>query len=321
MAVYTKLSNNDINSILHNYKIGSLDNAAEISAGVENTNYLLTTTTGKYILTIFEKRVNRKDLPFFIDLMNFLAQNSFPSPKILANHKSYIFNFKAKTGVIISFLTGDIAENVTLNDDILFNLGNKLGQMHNLTAKFPLKRANDFALNGIEKLFQTVKLKRLLQDEEQNLSINIINNFKSHNLTNLSKAIIHADLFPDNIFVNADKICGVIDFYFSCHDYINYDIATTINAWCFDDKLNFNLTFLNKLLKGYNFIKPLSAADKKYLYDFCLLTALRFYLTRIYDKFHQPRNSNNIAKNPDEFLQRIKFWLNFTEMPRILEEI
>ncbi|MFZ8865117.1 MAG: homoserine kinase [Rickettsiales bacterium] len=321
MAVYTKLNNHDLNAILANYNLTKLISASEINAGVENTNYLLTTKTAKYVLTIFEKRVNCQDLPFFINLMNFLATNSFPAPQILTQNNSYIFNHNHKNGIIITFLPGNIADKITLNKEILFNLGQKLAELHILTTKFPEKRASDFTPNKVIKLFTSIKEKNLLDPQEITLIANIIDNFSAIDLTKLSQTIIHADLFPDNVFLNNNTICGVIDFYFSCYDHLNYDLATTINAWCFDQNINLNQDLLINFLQGYNLTHKLKLIDKKYLLDFCLFTAVRFFLTRLYDKFHQPKDANITAKIPEEFLKRIYFWHNFKDFDKILNNI
>jgi len=312
MAVFTRLEHEDIKAILLNYKIGDLVSFKEISEGVENTNYLIETTNGKHILTIFEKRVSKKDLPFFLGLMDYLSTNNFPSPKIHRNDSGNLtFNFKAKTGVIISFLEGIIVEKTELNDEIILKAGAKLADMHNITQSFSARRENEYTLKGITKLFQGLKLKRAIPAEHEALVKEKINYLQTRDFSELPKGVIHADFFPDNVFAQNNQITGVIDFYFACYDYLNYDIATTINAWCFDKEHNFKEETANNLLSGYESIRKLSAREKYYLKDFCLLTSIRFYLTRTFDKTYQNKNANVTIKNPNDYYKRLEFFSNF----------
>jgi len=311
MAVFTRLDQEDFKAILHNYDIGDFVSSKEISEGVENTNYFLETSNGKYVLTIFEKRVNKRDLPFFLGLMDFLSEHKFPSPEIHRCDESLTFNYKAKTGIITSFLSGTIAEKTDITELTIQKIGEKLANIHNLTKNFEKTRDNEYTLMGITKLFQNLKIKRAIPEEQENLVKERIQLLQSRDFSEMKKGIIHADFFPDNVFLQNDSVTGVIDFYFACHDYLAYDIATAINAWCFDSNNVFQQGYADQLLAGYQKIRRLSTRERYYLKDFCSLTAVRFYLTRLHDKTFQDKGALVTIKDPDEYYKRIEFFNQF----------
>jgi homoserine kinase type II len=320
MAVYTKLTDNDIVNILQNYDIGKLESYQEIMAGVENSNFLLKTSQKKAILTIFEQRVNLVDLPFFFNLMNHLVSKSLPCPQIyLHNNSNFTFALKLnnniiKTGAIISFLNGKALSSQEIQVVHCDNLGKMLAKLHLAGSDFKQKRSNDFNLLGINNLYQKLLKSNLITNHNQFIIEKIFFRFTENNhYNNLPKGIIHADLFPDNIFFINHEISGIIDFYFAAQDYYIYDLAITINAWCFNHKQRFSWRLFNALCNSYNNSKKLTSQELEGLQDFCLLAALRFYLTRLYDKSNRKKGDLVEIKDPDEYLQKILFFQKLTE--------
>ena len=315
MAVITKLSHTDIDSILKQYNVGSFIGAEPVLAGVENTNYIIKTEDSKYILTIFEKRVSKQDIPFFISLMEYLANDNFPVPHVIENqNNSRIFSYNAKTGIILSFLEGkSIMQDISL--DHAKEFGSLIGNMHNSCTKFSAKRSNSLDLQGCKKLFQELVTRRAVDENEHNL-INEILHTELYPLSQIddeiAKGIVHGDLFPDNIFFLDAKISGLIDFYFASYDFLIYDLAIAINAWCFDNDIRFNKERALTIINSYNAVRPLTAAERNHFRSFCLLAATRFYLTRLYDAFHGAASSSHITlKDPAEFLSRIHFFMQW----------
>jgi homoserine kinase type II len=308
MAVYTKLSENDIKIILSKYDLGELTKFSEISKGVENTNYFIFTENNKYVLTIFEKRVNKADLPYYLGLMDHLHHKQFPVPEILKNNDhSLTFSYKSKTGIIISFLDGQLAEG-NIDQIKIIELGEKLAKMHLLTEDFELRKDNNFNRQEIKKLYDLLRIKRFVPEEAKNLIEPKLEQLLKKDFSKIAKGTIHADLFPDNVFFKNNHINGVIDFYFSCFDYLIIDLAICINAWCFDDNNKLNIVYAKHLLNHYTNFRKLSQIEIEALNDFCLMASLRFYLTRLYD-FHHTKNSSNVEiKDPKFYLEKFTFF-------------
>ena len=314
MAVYTKLTHTDIENILQNYDIGQLIEYQEIITGVENSNFLLKTDQTQAILTIFEQRTKNEDLPFFFNLMNHLAKKSFPCPQIY-NYKNnnLNFNFYLKSGVmkkgaIASFLIGKALDG-NIAPIHCQKLGQKLANLHITTQDFTEKRNNHFDLIGIETLYQALNKENLIPDEIIQIINKIFIKLKNNNFSNLEKGIIHGDLFPDNVFFIGNNITGIIDFYFAAYDYYIFDLAICINAWCFDQNKEFYPKLFTELFTGYNSIRPINNLELLAIKDFCLLAAIRFYLTRLYDQ-NKIIDTHHIveAKDPNEYLNKILFF-------------
>ena len=234
MAVYTKLNQNTLENILSNYDLGKLDDFKGIEEGIENTNYFLSLNKKKFILTIYEKRVKSKDLPFFSELMTSLNKANFKCPIPILNKKNKsITEFKGKNLMIVSFLEGKAKQN--LSPDNCKSIGVEIAKMHQLTKNFSFKRKNDLSIDSWRGLFGAVKdqCSKIHKDLpiliEENLS-DVEKNWPK----DLPKGIIHADLFHDNIFFLKDNFSGIIDFYFSCEDFFAFEIAICFNALCFD---------------------------------------------------------------------------------------
>ncbi len=313
MAVHTKLLKKDISDILGYYKIGNLLNFSGIKDGIENTNYKVKTTKDYYILTIFEERVNKKNLPFFLSLMLSCNKKKICCPKPILDTKGKLTNnFNQKKIAIFSFLNGKSKKNWTeLN---CFELGKRLGQFHSINRSFKEKISNEFSLVFWKKIFKKMDrskldsvipgIHNLLKKELDIISLNWPKD--------LPKGIIHADLFPDNVFFKGKKISGILDFYFSCHDFLIYDLAITINAWCFI-KGKFNRFFFNQIIKGYQSKRILTEKEKNQFNIILRGASLRFLLTRLYDSVNKKKNSLVTLKDPKEYYSILTFHIQSQE--------
>ena len=251
MAVFTKVSKKDIENFIKNYSIGNLISFEGIVEGIENTNYKITTSNHHYILTIFEKRVNPKELPFFMNLQKELVAHGFDCPLPIENNKGTIINtIQNKSAVIISFLEGKQLQSILPNH--CKEVGSMIAKFTNITKTSKLKRENSLNLETWEAIVNKCKESK---DKSYDHYFKKLDNelvfLKNNWPTNLPTAIIHADLFQDNIFFIKDKISGVIDFYFSCEDFIAYELALAINAWCFDFKDGFQSKNYISLMEGF----------------------------------------------------------------------
>ena len=300
MAVYTKLNDQEVKEILANYNLPKLISHSEISEGVENSNFLLQNVGQKYVMTIFEKRVQQQDLPFYIKLMQHLRQKNIPCPDVIANkNNDYLFYFKNKTGLILSFVEGKTATEVS--KDICTQLGGFLASFHLAVADFPLSRTNDFSINKINDIFSQLTDK-IPHKQEKEIK-QILDDINQQELPNMPRGIIHADLFPDNLFFTNNKISAIIDFYFACTDYLIYDLAICINAWCFAEKDK-----IRSLIAGYEQVRPLNSAEKQHLKTMCQIAALRFFSTRLYDLHFSDPNALVQHKDPQEYFEKIIYY-------------
>lgn len=310
MAVYTHLSASEIAQLLLEYSIGSFISSKEITAGVENSNYLLTTTQNTYILTIYEKRVRIEDLPFYLKLMFHLNHHSISCPTPIATKKGDLFTtIKNKPCAIISFLDGQSSSSIS--NWQLKELGEAMGHMHLASSDFSMRTPNHFSLESWIKLNNQVKpkadsLKPGLA-EEINYHLQFI---QAQWPKDLPCGIIHGDLFPDNVFFQDNKLSGIIDFYFACYDFLMYDIAICLNAWCFEQGGDFNITKAKLMLTHYHKTRPISEAELNALPVLASGAALRFLLTRLYDWLHQSKDALVKPKDPLEYLQKLRFHHN-----------
>ena len=237
MAVFTKINKGDVNKIEKIFKLGKIENYNGIKKGIENTNYLLKFKNKKTVLTIFEKRVKKKDLPFFMKLMYGLSKLNIVCPKPIKNKKgSYLFKIKNKNACLVTFLKGKDKKQLSLSD--CNQIGKKVAELHKATNKLKISRKNSLSIKFLPKILNKI------DSSINKLSKNLKNRIKS-DLKKLSKdwpkklpnGIIHSDLFIDNIFFYKDKFYGFIDFYFSSTDFYAYELATCVNALCFDKKI------------------------------------------------------------------------------------
>ena len=236
MAVYTKINQRELSYIEDNFSIGKIKSFSGIKKGIENTNYLIKTKNKKIILTIFEKRVQKKDLPFFMDLMFSLSKQKIKCPEPIKNKKGkYLFKIKNKSACLVSFLKGKDKSKLNYNE--CFIVGKNIAQLHLASKKLNLYRKNDLSINSWGPLLKKID-KRInkLSSNLKNLMKRDLTEIRGKWPKKMPKGIIHSDLFIDNIFFNKGKFYGFIDFYFSANDFLAYELATCINALCFDKK-------------------------------------------------------------------------------------
>ena len=308
MAVYTKISDKDIILINKKFKLGKKIKFQGIKKGIENTNYLLKTEKGKFILTIFEKRVNNSDLPFFMKLMDLLSLRKIICPKPLKdNYGKYLFKIKNKRACIVSFLSGKDKNNLTYKN--CFEVGKNIAKMHKATKNFKIKRSNSMGINKLHPLLNSINFKKskLILSYKEFL-FNNLKEIKKNWPKKLPSGIIHADLFVDNIFFKNNKFSGFIDFYFSANDYFAYELAICINALCFDknkSKFILNKQKVNNLIKGYEKIRKISINEKNKLNILCKGAAIRYLLTRAYDYINTPKTALIKIKDPKEYYQKL----------------
>jgi len=315
MAIYTKISSKDIRSIDKKYNLGKIIHFKGIKKGIENTNYLLKTENKRFILTLFEKRVQKKDLPFFMNLMDKLSKYKINCPKPQRNKKgSFLLKIKNKTGSIVSFVEGK--DKLKLNAKNCYEIGKNIAKLHRASKKIKLYRKNSLSLKDWPKLLNKIGNKsKIISPNLNNLMKNSFLQIKNKWPKSLPYGIIHADLFIDNIFFKKNKFHGYIDFYFACNDFLMYEIAICINALCFDKKNNkfiFNKKKSTNLIRGYSKIRKFSVKEKKSLNVLCKGAALRYLLTRTYDYLNTPKNAVIKIKNPREYIQKLKVHNKFS---------
>ena len=307
MAVYTKINQKEIITINENFNIEKIISFKGIKQGIENTNFLLKSKKKKYILTIFEKRVLQKDIPFFMKLMDNLYSSRINCPKPLkTKDNKYLIKLKNKTACIVSFLEGKDKKILKTND--CYVIGKAVARMHIVTKKMTLNRKNSMGIRNLKPLLESIKFK---SKKFSNLKIFLKNNLEDINKNwpkQLPKGIIHGDLFIDNIFFKKNKLSGIIDFYFAANDYFMYEIAICINALCFDHKkrkFQINNKKIKNLIKGYESIKKISMKEKKSINILCRGAAIRYLLTRLYDYSNTPKAALIKIKDPNEYYQKL----------------
>ena len=314
MAIYTKISRNDEISIEKKFNLGKIISFKGIKKGIENTNYLIRSKNKKYILTIFEKRVRRIDLPFFMSLMDKLNHYNINCPKPQKNKAgNYVVNIKNKPASIVSFVEGKDKNKLKVND--CYEIGKNIAKLHIATKKIKLYRKNSMSLNSWPKLLNKIRDKcKKIDPNLNNLMKTSLEKIKKGWPRKLTSGIIHGDLFIDNIFFKNKKFYGYIDFYFSSNDFLIYEIAICINALCFDKKNRkfiFNKKKSKNLIKGYSSLRKLSKEEKNSLNILCRGAALRYLLTRSYDYLNTPKNAIIKVKNQHEYIQKLKFHNKF----------
>jgi len=307
MAVYTEVNETDLAAFLESYDIGTLLSYKGIAEGVENSNFLLRTTGGTFILTLYEKRVDPADLPFFLGLMDHLAEKGLNCPlPIHRRDGKTLGKLAGRPAALISFLDGAWPRRA--RPIHCRGVGRVLAQMHLAGADFTIPRANALSVPDWRPLWE---LSAPRADEvEEGLQAEIeaeLDNLEKNWPADLPGGVIHADLFPDNVFFIGEELSGVIDFYFACNDFLVYDLAICLNAWCFEADGAFNLTKGMALLDGYNSVRSLSEAETRALPLLARGAAMRFMLTRLYDWLMTPAGALVVKKDPLEYLRKIRF--------------
>lgn len=309
MAVYTELSHSEIGDFLSAYDLPGLKAADGIVSGVENTNYLITLDNGgKLILTLFEKRVDEQDLPFFAGLMEHVAGKGVPVPMPLrARDGRAIRQLKGRPALITAFLLGKSAS--AINTSHAAELGTFMARLHLAGKDYDKTRANSLSIQGWKEIAAKVMNRadeispRLADELHEEMSA-----IEAQWPHDLPRGIIHADLFPDNVFFDpGERLTGMIDFYFSCDDFLAYDIAICINAWCFEKDMQFNVTKARHLLSSYNAVRRLSEAELNALPVLARGAALRFLLTRTHDWIFRSEGALVKPKDPMEYFKKLQF--------------
>jgi len=308
MAVYTDVAADELAEFLKAYQLGELLSYKGIAEGVENSNFLLHTTSGYFILTLYEKRVAKGDLPFFLGLMTHLASRGISCPQpVKARSGEVLSTLAGRPAAIISFLEGIWPRKP--NAAQCAGVGEVLAQMHLAGADFPMCRANALSVSGWRPLFEQaapradevqIGLRDFIAAELEMLEGDIWPK-------NLPAGVIHADLFPDNVFFLGDRVSGVIDFTFACTDLLAYDVAICLNAWCFESDCSFNVTKARALLSAYGRVRKLSSAEENALPLLARGAALRFLLTRLVDLLNVPKGALVRPKDPLEYLRKLRF--------------
>lgn len=307
MAVYTDVSEPQLADFIGAYDIGELLSYKGIAEGVENSNFLLRTTAGTYILTLYEKRVNRSDLPFFVGLMEHLAERGLSCPlPVHTRAGESLGELSGRPAAIFTFLEGMWTRRPAPQH--CRAVGAALAGMHGKAADFPLHRRNGLAVADWRPLFESCGDR--VDGIEAGLAAEIgaeLDFVEANWPADLPKGVIHADLFPDNVFFLSGELSGLIDFYFACNDLLAYDLAIAVCAWCFEQDGSFNITKGRALIGGYASVRPLSAAELAALPVLCRGAALRFLLTRLYDWLTVPDDSFVTKKDPMEYLGKLRF--------------
>lgn len=307
MAVYTDFSDEELSEFIARYDLGAVLSVKGIAEGVENSNYLLATEAGQFILTLYERRVDPADLPYFLGLMEHLAEHGINCPLPVHSREGMALGTLAnRPAAIFTFLQGMWARRPRPNHCAM--VGKAMARLHLAGEGFALSRRNTLSVDGWRPLFEMCDGRADEIFEGLGAEISSELDFLESNWPrDLPVGIIHADLFPDNVFFLRDELSGVIDFYFACNDMLAFDLAIGINAWCFEADMSLNITKARALLTGYGSVRPLSSAEIDALPVLARGAALRFLLTRLYDWLTVPEGALVVPKDPREYYKKLRF--------------
>lgn len=307
MAVYTDITEIDLKHFLAQYDVGELTSYKGIAEGVENSNFLLHTTKDPLILTLYEKRVEKSDLPFFLGLMQHLSERGLSCPLPLPRRDGELLGeLSGRPAALISFLEGMWLRKPEAKH--CREVGKALAGMHLAGEGFDIKRPNALSLEGWKVLWE--KSAERADEVETGLEAEItaeLAYLEAHWPKDLPAGVIHADLFQDNVFFLGDELSGLIDFYFACNDLLAYDVSICLNAWCFEKDGSYNVTKGSALLEGYCSVRPLSDEEREAMPVLARGSALRFFLTRLYDWLTTPEGALVVKKDPLEYLKKLRF--------------
>jgi homoserine kinase type II len=307
MAVYTDVAAEELEAFLAGYAIGELLSYKGIAEGVENSNFLLHTSTGNFILTLYERRVAAADLPFFLGLMEHLAKCGITCPQPVKDRSGAMLGeVSGKPAAIITFLEGMWIRRPSGRH--CGALGEALARLHRAGADFAGKRANALSVEGWRPLYAAVASR--CDNVQPGLAAALAAELAQLEAAwprNLPQGVIHADLFPDNVFFLGDKLSGLIDFYFACTDALAYDLAICLNAWCFEADHSYNVTKGRALLQAYAAVRPLASSERQALPMLARGAALRFLLTRLVDWFDERGAALVRRKDPMEYFRKLRF--------------
>ena len=308
MAVYTKVSEAELTAFLENYDLGALVSFQGIREGIENSNYFVTTTAGRFILTLFEKRVKPDELPYFLNLMTHLNRKGIACPlTVVGKDGLNLRDLCGRKACLTTFLNGKSARDIT--PARCAELGAAMARMHLAGSDYPTDRANDLSVDGWAALLD--KIGAAADTVEAGLAKEMAADYadiKRDFPSGLPRGVIHADLFPDNVFFENGKLSGVIDFYFACNDALAYEVAICLNAWCFDaGSWRFNPDKARAMTAAYQSVRPLNAAEKAALPVLARGAALRFLLTRTFDWLNRVPDALVTPKDPAEYIAKLRF--------------
>ena len=307
MAVYPDVNEEQLAAFLEEYDVGTLLSYKGIAEGVENSNFLLRTSGGTFILTLYEKRVNREDLPFFLGLMDHLALKGLSCPLPIARRDGgHLGELAGRPAAMVSFLDGAWLRKPQAQH--CAEVGRALAAMHVAGSDFRIRRKNGLTVANWRPLWEGSRdradeVQPGLREEIDRELATLEKSWPA----DLPEGVIHADLFPDNVFFIGDELSGLIDFYFACNDFLAYDIAICLNAWCFEADGAFNLTKGMALIDGYISVRPLEAREAEALPLLSRGAALRFFLTRLHDWLTTPEGALVVKKDPIEYLRKLRF--------------
>lgn len=313
MAVYTDISDDELRAFVASYDVGEVVSSQGIAEGVENSNFAVRTTRGSFILTLYEKRVAERDLPFFLNLMEHLAARGVSCPTPLKTRGGETLrHLNGRPAAMVTFLEGLWPRRIAVRH--CSQVGEALARLHQAGADFPMRRPNALSVAGWGTLLDATRaeadsvkprLAAALDAEYQYLAANWP--------TALPVGVIHADLFPDNVFFLNDRLSGLIDFYFACTDALSYDLAVCLNAWCFEADGSLNVTKARALFQGYQAIRPLEARERAALPLLARGSALRFLATRLYDWLNHAPEAFVNPKDPLEYWAKLRFHQSVTD--------
>ncbi len=307
MAVYTAIDREALEGFLAAYDIGRPLELDGIAEGVENSNYRLRTERGCFILTLYEKRVDPEDLPFFLGLMDHLAARGVPCPTpIHGRDGASLRRLCGKPAALVSFLEGKSPQRIHAAH--CGALGDALARLHLAGAGFAMRRHNALSVGGWRPLFEACRAEadHVMPGLEDELGREL-DTLEGNWPADLPHGVIHADLFPDNVFFEGFRVTGIIDFYFACVDIVAYDLAICLNAWCFEPDGAFNITKARQMLAAYRALRPFTGRELEALPLLARGAALRFLLTRLFDWQHRVAGALVRPKDPLEYLQKLRF--------------
>jgi len=307
MAVYTDVSAEDLTNFLADYDLGDLRSYKGIAEGVENSNFLVRTSAGNFILTLYEKRVAAGDLPFFLGLMEHLAARGLTCPQPVKNRRGAVLGTVAgRPAAIVTFLDGMWIRRPSAAHCAA--VGQALARLHLAGRDFPMRRKNALSVEGWRPLYETCRQRaNNVQPELRDFLAQELDHLEAAWPRDLPQGVIHADLFPDNVFFLGDQLSGLIDFYFACTDTLAYDVAVCLNAWCFELDHSYNVTKGRGLLQSYAKTRSLSPSELAALPLLARGAALRFLLTRLVDWLDVPAGALVRPKDPLEYFRKLRF--------------
>ena len=309
MAVYTHLSAEDLAALIAEYDVGELVSAKGIAEGVSNSNWLIETTAGRFILTMYERRIETADLPFFLGLLDHLSARGCPVPRTIHDRAGAAYRkIGSKAVALIEFLPGVSIDRPDAAQARA--VGEALAGVHLAAADYPGARANAMGLPAWREMLADCGDEGLAEIDPglPALAREELDFLAANWPESLPRSVIHADLFPDNVLMLGGRVSGLIDFYFACTDMTAYDLAVTHAAWCFGADGAFRPRVAAALTAGYEAVRPLSDGERAALPVLARGASMRFLSSRAYDWLHTPADALVTRKDPMEFARRLQFY-------------